>query len=82
MTALWLLLNLWPSIVLICVDSREGGKPEYPEKNPRNTGEINCGKSLTGNTTPCRLGFSGERHNALTACYTQHRYTPYGIHNI
>ena len=24
-----------------CVDFREGGKPEYPEKNPRSTGEIN-----------------------------------------
>ena len=25
----------------IGVDFREGGKPEYPEKNPRSTGEIN-----------------------------------------
>ena len=25
------------------VDFREGVKPEYPEKNPRSTGEINCG---------------------------------------
>ena len=32
MTVLWLLINLWPSIVLICVDFREGGKPVYPEK--------------------------------------------------
>ena len=28
-------------------DFREGGKPEYPEKNPRSTGEINNGNSLT-----------------------------------
>ena len=27
-----------------CVDFREGGKPEYPEKNPRSTGEINYEK--------------------------------------
>ena len=30
----------------ICVDFREGGKPEYPEKNTRSTGEINCRESL------------------------------------
>ena len=29
----------------ICVDFREGGKLEYPEKNPRSTEEINCGHS-------------------------------------
>ena len=31
----------------IYVDFREGGKLEYPEKNPRSTGEINYGNSLT-----------------------------------
>ena len=25
-----------------CVDYREGGKPQYPEKNPQSKGEINC----------------------------------------
>ena len=27
-----------------CTDFREGGKLEYPKKNPRSTGEINYGK--------------------------------------
>ena len=40
------------SIVLICFDFKEEGKPEYPEKTPRSTGEINCGNSLTRNDTP------------------------------
>ena len=38
-----LLINLWHSIVLICVDLREG----YREKNHQSTGEINCGNFLT-----------------------------------
>ena len=61
MTVLWLLINLWPSIVLICVDFREGGKPEYPEKNPRSTGEINYGNS-SRMKYHTRLGFSGDSH--------------------
>ena len=49
------------------VDFGEGGKPEYPEKNPRSTGEINYGNP-THMKYHTRLGFSGERHNGLTAC--------------
>ena len=64
MTALWILINLWPSIVLFCVDFREGEKPEYPEKNPRSTGQINYGNS-THVKYHTRPGFGGERHNAL-----------------
>ena len=55
---------------LLCVDFGEGGKPEYPEKNPRSTGVINYGNS-THMKYHSRLGFSGERHNALTACATR-----------
>ena len=40
--------NLVPHRCPICVDCRGGGKPEYPEKNPRITEEINYGNSLTG----------------------------------
>ena len=43
---LLMLINLWLSIVSFCVDFKEGGKPEYPKKNPRSTGEIICGNSL------------------------------------
>ena len=54
----------------ICVDYREGGKPEYPEKTfeaqERSTAGI-----LSHGTSPTSLGFSGERHNALTACATR-----------
>ena len=47
---------------------REGNR--YPEKNPRSTGEINYGNS-TYIKYKTRFGFSGERHNALTACATR-----------
>ena len=30
----------------ICVDMGGGRKPEYPEKNPQSTEEINCRNSL------------------------------------
>ena len=58
MTVLWLLINLWPSIVLIC----EGGKPEYVEHRRDQLRELPRMKYHT------RVGFSVERHNALTAC--------------
>ena len=70
MTVSWLLINLWPSILLIGVDFRDEGKPEYSEKNPRSTGEINNENSIYVKYHT-RLGFSGERHNALTACVTR-----------
>ena len=53
-----------------CLDNGDfsgGGKPEYPDKNLRSTGEINYGNS-THMKYHTRLGFSGERHNALIAC--------------
>ena len=46
-----------------CVDFSEGKKPEYPEKNPRSTGEINYGSPIHMNFHT-RLGLSSERHNA------------------
>ena len=56
------------TLYLICV---EGGKPEYPEKNPRSTGEINY-EELNSHETQTRHGvFSAERHNALTTCATR-----------
>ena len=52
----------------ICVDFRAGGKPEYPEKNTRNTSETNYEKLNSHET----LGFfSDKRHNALTTCATR-----------
>ena len=47
----------------ICIDFREGGKPEYPEKNPRSTGESTA-RNLSHGTSRTRLGFSGKKHNA------------------
>ena len=41
---------------LQCVDFGEGGKPQYPEKNPQSIDETNF--------------FSGERDNARTVCAT------------
>ena len=55
---------------ILCVNFEEGEKPEYPDKNPRSTGEINYGNS-THMKYHTRLGFSGERHNALTVCATR-----------
>ena len=54
-------------------DFTEGRNPEYPEKNPRSTGQIKCANTLTrdaahGHTT---LDFSGEKHNALITCATR-----------
>ena len=34
------------TICPLCVDFREGGKPEYPEKNPRSTSEMNISGTL------------------------------------
>ena len=60
---------------VVCVDFRQGGKSEYPEKNPQSTGEINYEKSqLTWVVNPrealTRPGFGfffkGARQNALT----------------
>ena len=31
----------------ICVDFKGEEKPEYPQKDPRSTGEIDCANSLT-----------------------------------
>ena len=51
-----------------CVELRGEEKPEYPEKNPRSTGEINY-EELNSHETQTRLGFfSDEKHYALTAC--------------
>ena len=58
--------NYCKPILPRCVDFSEGGKPEYSEKNPRSTGEINYGNSIHMKCHT-RLGFSSERH-ALTAC--------------
>ena len=59
MTVLWLLINLWPSIVLICVDFREGeNRGNHRRDQLRELSNMKC---------HTRLGFSGERHNALTA---------------
>ena len=38
------------------VDFREGGKPEYPEKNPRSTGEINNYQGLNSYESPTHEG--------------------------
>ena len=62
--------TIWP----ICVDSREGGKLECPEKTPRSTGEINCENSYSHEiyTTPGLVWlFIDTRHNVLTACATR-----------
>ena len=40
-----------------CVDFWEGGKPEYPEKDPRSTGEINNYQQLNSHESPTH-----ERH--------------------
>ena len=40
-----------------CVDFREGGKPEYPEKNPRSTGKINY-EELNSHETQTRPGLA------------------------
>ena len=55
---------------VVCVDFGKGRKPEYPEKIPRSTGEINY-RNFTDVKYHTRLGFSGERYNALTACATR-----------
>ena len=41
------LKSLSPCRCPIYVDFREGGKPEYPEKNSRSIGKLNCGNSLS-----------------------------------
>ena len=41
----------------LCVDFRERGKPEYPEKNPRITGEIKYEK-LNSHETQTRPGLA------------------------
>ena len=46
----------------ICVDFREGGKPKYPEKTLETQERSNAG-TLSHETSPTRLGFSGESHN-------------------
>ena len=56
------------------VDFSEKGKREYLEKNPPNTGsEFKSGNSNHIRCHSCKLtiSFSGERHNALTACATR-----------
>ena len=46
MTVLWfIMINLWPSIVLICIDFREGEKPGVPGEKPS---KHNCRDQLRG----------------------------------
>ena len=57
---------------LLCskyVDSsyREGGKLEYPEKNPRSTGEINNENSVLRHISELSMFFSSDTYNPLTA---------------
>ena len=62
----------WKPCGPICVDFREEGKPKYPEKNPRSTGEINYEEPRRNMTHMCRKPFfgflGGDRHDTLTAC--------------
>ena len=51
-----------------CVDFRERGKPEYPEKNPRRAGEIKYENSFVFLLS---FFFSSERHDALVTLCTQ-----------
>ena len=51
MIVLWYTDELMALRCPVCDDFKEGGKPEYSEKNPRSTGEINCRNSLTWNVT-------------------------------
>ena len=61
MTVLWLLINLWPSIVLIAL-TLEREKTGVPGEKPSKH------RSTAGTLSHTRLGFSGERRNALTTC--------------
>ena len=50
---------------IVCVDFGKGRKPDYPEKIPRSTEEINY-RNFADVKYHTRLGFSGERYTALT----------------
>ena len=62
----------------IFVDFGEQRISEYLEKNSRSTGQIKYGNS-THMKYHTRLVFSGERHNALTACATCACQIPYQV---
>ena len=63
MTVLWLLINLWPLDCLNLRGRKTGVSGEKPSKHRRDQlRELSRMKYHT------RLGFSVERHNALTAC--------------
>ena len=53
----------------ICIDCREGEKPECLEKNPQSTGAINCGTRKRNIAHQAGL-LSVVRHNPPTACAT------------
>ncbi len=61
-------LRIWPK----CVGFRGEGKPEYPERNPQGTGEINYNSTMKRKSMP-RLGlaffFGGERQRANRMCH-------------
>ncbi len=62
------------NFLLKCVGFWEGGKPEYPEKNPRALGEISYDSAHMRHGSRPRLGltcFSVVGGNALTACATR-----------
>ena len=69
MTVMWILINYGPSDVLFTL-ILEREKNRSTRRKTLEAQERSTAGTLLYETSLTRLGFSGERHNALIACAT------------